>query len=78
MVCMDICSFSIYVAIFSAGLSLCRCQMPMCKSSRRKVKQLRALPTKLAELPDDIRSAIMDELRQYQSFFFNIKACNKT
>jgi hypothetical protein len=50
--------------------------MPMCKSSRRKVKQLRALPTKLAELSDDIRNAIMDELRQYLSFFI-IKAFYK-
>lgn len=39
--------------------------MPTCKSSRRKVKQLRALPAKLAELPDDTRNMIMAELRKF-------------
>ncbi|XP_054715965.1 nuclear receptor corepressor 1-like isoform X2 [Uloborus diversus] len=40
-----------------------RCPVPTCKTPRRKVKRLRPLPGKLAELPKEAKEAIIAELQ---------------
>ena len=38
--------------------------MPVCKTPKRKVKRLRPLPSKLAELTPEMKDAIVTEMRE--------------
>ena len=42
-----------------------RCPVPSCKTPKRKVKRLRPMPTKWAEIPPEMKEPIMKDLCKY-------------
>ncbi|XP_074640514.1 uncharacterized protein LOC141898487 [Tubulanus polymorphus] len=52
-----------------------RCPMPTCKTPKRKVKRLRPLPPKWAEVPADIKEPIMKELQITEEITKCCSAC---
>lgn len=50
-----------------------RCPIPSCKTARRKVKRLRPLPGKLAELSKETRDALLGDMRKDFNFLLKKK-----